>query len=198
MKPLETAAAAAVSAIPPANAAAPVRHPNAPEPGTEIGAHYSYCFICGSQHPGGLHLQMVAAEGVAVTARFEATAAHQGGPGLLHGGLLAGAFDEVFGAVNWLLRAPAVTGRMETDYLKPIPIGSMVHITARCVALAGRKVYLQAEAWIGGPAGELAAQAAALFVQIKLDQFLTRNQPEGISTRLTDPDQYRLLSAFEV
>jgi acyl-coenzyme A thioesterase PaaI-like protein len=183
---------------PPADAAEPVRHQDAPAPGADLGPHYAHCFGCGDHQPSGLHLRVFAAEGVAVTAQFEVTEAHQGAPGLAHGGLLACAFDEALGAVNWLLRVPAVTGRLETDYLKPVPVGSVVHITARCVGVAGRKVYLRAEGRIGGPDGELAARAAALFIQVGLAHFTTHGRSEEVRTVLDDPDQYRSLRAFEI
>jgi acyl-coenzyme A thioesterase PaaI-like protein len=183
---------------PPADAVAPVRHQDAPPPGTNLGPHYTHCFGCGDQQPSGLHLQVFADEGVAVTAQFEVTAAHQGAPGLAHGGLLACAFDEALGSVNWLLRTPAVTGRLETDYLKPVPVGSVVYITARCVGVAGRKAYLRAEGRIGGPDGELVAKAAALFIQVKLTHFTEHGRPEDVAVVMADPDRHRSLRAFEI
>jgi acyl-coenzyme A thioesterase PaaI-like protein len=183
---------------PPAGAVEPVRHPDAPAPGADLGAHYDHCFGCGAQQPSGLHLQVFAGEGVSVTARFEVTPAHQGAPGLAHGGLLACAFDEALGSVNWLLRTPAVTGRLETDFLKPVPVGSVVYIEARCIAVAGRKIYLRAEGRIGGPGGELAARAAALFIQVELTHFAKHGRPEEVDGVLADPDQHRSLRAFEI
>ena len=194
----EAAAAVGGPTTPPPGAAEPVRHADAPEPGADLGPHYSHCFGCGDHLTNGLHLQVFAAEGVAVSAQFEVTEAHQGAPGLAHGGLLACAFDEALGSVNWLLRSPAVTARLETDYLRPVPVGSVVHITARCVAVAGRKVYLRAEGRIDGPDGELVARAAALFIQVKLTHFTTHGRAEEVETVLSDPNQYRSLRAFEI
>ena len=56
------------SLVPPDDAVAPVRHPEAPAPGTPLGAHYDHCFGCGQALPHGLHLQAHAGEGVSVTA----------------------------------------------------------------------------------------------------------------------------------
>ena len=104
---------------PPAEAVLPPRHPDAPEPGAGLGTHYAQCFGCGEDRPEGLHLRIEAGQGVSVAAKFEVAPAHQGAPGLIHGGLLATAFDEVMGSVSWMLRIPAVTGRLETDFVKP-------------------------------------------------------------------------------
>src|SRR5258708_5876240 len=91
---------------PPDDAREPRRHPEAPTPGTELGQHYPMCFACGDQQPNGLHLRVFADEGVAVSAQFEVGPGHQGAPGLIHGGLLTLAFDEVIGALHCLMHLP--------------------------------------------------------------------------------------------
>ena len=49
-----------------------------------------------------------------INAKFTVTEMHQGAPGLAHGGLLSCAFDEALGKLMWLVRQPAVTGKLET------------------------------------------------------------------------------------
>ena len=95
----------------------PERHEQAPVPGSKIPSHFGHCFGCGELHPTGLHLVAYAGEGLEITAEFTVTENHQGAPGLAHGGLLSLAFDEALGKLMWLLRAPAVTGRLETCLL---------------------------------------------------------------------------------
>jgi acyl-coenzyme A thioesterase PaaI-like protein len=185
-------------ADPPAGAVLPERHPDAPKPGEALGSHYAQCFGCGPDRPEGLHLHVEAGEGVSVTAAFEVAPAHQGAPGLIHGGLLATAFDEVMGAVSWMLHVPAVTGRLETDFLKPVPVGRTVHFRAWCVGQAGRKLYHRAEARLDGPDGLLVAKAAALFVAVKLEHFTSNGRAEEVQAVLEDPETYRSLKAFEL
>jgi len=165
---------------PPAGAVAPQRHPDAPPPGAEILSHYALCFACGADHPTGLHLRVNAGEGVSATATLYVGEHHQGAPGLAHGGLLATAFDETMGYVNWLLRVPAVTGRLETDFLHPVAVGSTLHITAEAVAVSGRKVFMTAEGRLDVPEGLLAVRAAAIFVQVPLEHFATHGRPEDV------------------
>jgi acyl-coenzyme A thioesterase PaaI-like protein len=165
------------STTPPEGAIIPDRHPKAPEIGTKIPSHFGHCFGCGELHPTGLHLVAHAGAGADLTAEFTVTENHQGAPGLAHGGLLSLAFDEALGKLMWLIRAPAVTARLETDFLKPVPIGTTIHITARITGQVNRKVYTAAEGRLGGADGEIAVKAAALFVIVPMSHFL-ENAPK--------------------
>ena len=161
----------------PEGAVIPERHPKAPEIGTKIPSHFGHCFRCGELHPTGLHLVANAGAGADLTAEFIVTENHQGAPGLAHGGLLSLAFDEALGKLMWLIRSPAVTARLETDFLKPVPMGTTLHITARITGQVNRKVYTAAEGRLGGPDGEIAVKAAALFVIVPMSHFL-ENAPK--------------------
>ncbi|MET8285045.1 PaaI family thioesterase [Streptomyces sp. NPDC048448] len=183
---------------PPPDAVVPVRHPDAPAPGELLGAHYEQCFGCGGQQPHGLHLAARAGEGVRITAEFTVRAAHQGAPGLAHGGVLATALDETLGSLNWLLRVIAVTGRLETDFVRPVPVGTVLYLEAEVTAVAGRKIYSTATGRIGGPEGPLAVRADALFIEVKVDHFIDNGRPEEIRAAMNDPDRNRRVRAFEV
>ncbi|WP_055572938.1 PaaI family thioesterase [Streptomyces prasinopilosus] len=183
---------------PPADAVPPVRHPDAPAPGELLGAHYDQCFGCGGEQPHGLHIEARAGEGVSVTAVFTVRPVHQGAPGLAHGGVLATALDETLGALSWLLRTIAVTGRLETDYVQPVPVGTTLHLEAEVSAVAGRKIYSTATGRLGGPDGPVAVRARALFVEVKIDHFVDHGREEEIRAAMDDPDQVRRARAFEV
>ena len=165
------------STTPPEGAIIPDRHPKAPEIGTKFPSHFGHCFGCGELHPTGLHLVAHAGASADLTAEFTVTENHQGAPGLAHGGLLSLAFDEALGKLMWLIRAPAVTARLETDFLKPVPMGTTIHITARITGQVNRKVYTAAEGRLGGADGEIAVKAAALFVVVPMSHFL-ENAPK--------------------
>ena len=104
------------STTPPADAVMPPRHPKAPAIGSQIPSHFGYCFGCGELHKTGLHLIAFAGKELDLSGKFTVTENHQGAPGLAHGGLLSLAFDEALGKLMWLIRTPAVTGRLETDF----------------------------------------------------------------------------------
>jgi acyl-coenzyme A thioesterase PaaI-like protein len=183
---------------PPYGATAAVRHPDAPAPGELLGAHYDQCFGCGGGQPHGLHLQARAGEGVCITAEFTVRPAHQGAPGLAHGGVLATALDETLGALNWLQRVIAVTGRLETDFVRPVPVDTVLHLDARVTAVHGRKIYCAATGRIGGPDGRVAVRAEALFIEVRVDHFIENGRSEEINAALADPDQVKVARAFEV
>lgn len=183
---------------PPDDAVAPVRHPDAPAPGELLGAHYAHCFGCGSGQPHGLHLQARACEGVRVTAEFTVQPAHQGAPGLAHGGVLATALDETMGSLGWLMQVIAVTGRLETDFLRPVPVDTVLHLDAHVTAVHRRKIYVRAGGRIGGPDGPLAVRADAVFIEVKVEHFTDNGREEEIQAAMSDPDQVRRARAFEV
>lgn len=164
---------------PPGDATRPEPHPDAPPPGSTLGPHYAECFGCGDEQPSGLHLKVTVGEGVSATAEFTVSDHHQGAPGLAHGGLLTAAFDEALGTVGWLLHKPLVTGRLETDFLRPVPVGTTLYIRARCTGIAGRKVYAEAEGRLEDPEGTIAVRAAGLFIAVSLDHFAEHGRADA-------------------
>ena len=176
------------STTPPAGAAIPERHPKAPPIGSKIPSHFGHCFGCGDLHPTGLHLVAYAGAGANITAQFTVTENHQGAPGLAHGGLLSLAFDEALGKLMWLLRSPAVTGRLETDFLKPVPMGSTLHITAEITGQVNRKVYTSAEGRLNSVDGPVVVRAAALYVIVPMDHFLNNAPKEYLAQLAKTPE----------
>ena len=176
------------STVPPEGAEIPPRHAKAPLPGTKIPSHFGHCFGCGELHPTGLHLIAHAGEGQNLTAVFTVTEDHQGAPGLAHGGLLSLAFDEALGKLMWLIRSPAVTGRLETDFMKPVPIGTTLHITAQITGQVKRKVYTEAIGRLNGPDGDIAVRAAALFVIVPMSHFMSNAPAEYLEYIKKSPE----------
>ena len=176
------------STTPPEGAALPERHPLAPEAGTQIPSHFGHCFGCGQLHPTGLHLVAHAGSGLDLTAQFTVTENHQGAPGLAHGGLLSLAFDEALGKLMWLLRAPAVTARLETDFLLPVPIGTTLYMSAHITGVQGRKVYSVSEGRLNSADGPLAVRAASLFIIVPMKHFLENAPAEYIAAIKANPE----------
>jgi acyl-coenzyme A thioesterase PaaI-like protein len=80
-----------------------------------------------------------------------------------------------------LLRSPAVTARLETDFIRPVPVGSSLFIHAEVVGVAGRKIYTRAKGRLGSPDGPLAVTAAALFVAVGLEHFAAHGRPQDVA-----------------
>lgn len=158
----------------------PDRHPNAPAPGAAIPTHYPKCFGCGHDVPAGLRMTLTAAEDLRVTGQFEVTEDHQGAPGLAHGGIVAAAFDEAMGGLNWLLAIPAVTGKLEITFRKPIQIGQALFFDCEIVGVERRKVFNRGVARIGSLDGPIVAEASAIYVQVPLEHFVKHGRPDQV------------------
>ena len=88
----------------------------------------------------------------------------------------------------WLLRAPAVTARLETDFLKPVPMGSTLHITAAITGQVNRKVYTSAEGRLNSADGPVVVRAAALYVIVSMDHFLNNAPKEYLEQIAKTPE----------
>jgi acyl-coenzyme A thioesterase PaaI-like protein len=137
----------------------------------ELTAEYDGCFGCGEGSPNGIRLRRTGHEGGVVMGHFVVEEAHQGAPGLAHGGILASSLDEILGTAAWHLGGRYVTGRLETDFLSPVPVGSTVYMRAWCTGVEGRKAYLEGEGRIGSPDGPVAIRGAALFIEVPIEHF---------------------------
>lgn len=157
-----------------------------PAPGETVPSHYSRCFGCGDDATHGLHVRATAGQDLAVEATFEVTEHHQGAPGLAHGGLLSAAFDEALGALTWLLAVPSVTARLEVDFLKPVPVGSVLHIRAEITGQKGRKIYCRATGHLDAADGPVAVQAAALFISVGMEHYTTHGRAEDVAAAAND------------
>ncbi|MFP5069385.1 PaaI family thioesterase [Pseudonocardia nantongensis] len=145
--------------------------------------HYAGCVACGDG-PGGLRLRF-ADPGPddqgrpTVVGEFVAGSAHQGAPGLAHGGVLATAMDELFGALQHHLDETYVTGELGTRYRAPVPLGTPLHLAARIDRRDGRKLFVSGEGRLGG---RVAVTATALFLAVPRSHFVT-HAPEGTDVR---------------
>lgn len=148
----------------------PVAHPDAPPPGTVLGPHHVHCYACGDVD-GGLGLQFTVADDLSMTCEFLVTDRHQGAPGLAHGGVVAAVFDEALGVLQVLLAEPAVTASLSTQYRRPVPVGSVLHVRSRIDRREGRKLFLSAVGHLDGPDGPVAAEASGLFVVVPPEHF---------------------------
>ena len=88
----------------------------------------------------------------------------------------------------WLLRAPAVTGRLETDFLKPVPMGSTLHITAEITGQVDRKVYTSAIGRLNSADGEIAVKAAALYIVVPMEHFMNNAPKEYLEEISKTPE----------
>lgn len=157
-----------------------------PENGRALPRHHSDCFGCGDG-PGGLRLRFAdpgpdGAGRPTVTGELTVDGAHQGAPGLAHGGTLAATMDELFGALQHHLDDVYVTGELTTRYRAPVPVGRILHLHARIDRRDGRKLFVSGEGRLDAPDGPIAVTATALFLAVPLSHFVT-HAPEGTRFR---------------
>ena len=136
--------------------------------------HDRACWGCGD-NPGGIRLPQPSAEGVtdySTTFRFDER--HQGGPGIVHGGLVSAALDEACGLLATWHRFPSVTARIFVRYRRAVHINTDLDVHAWVAGTRGRRTHIDAE--LRG-AREILAQARGAFLHVPLAHFL--QTPEG-------------------
>lgn len=158
------------------------RHPKAAAPGRSIKLHDRHCFGCGELAPVGLHLDVLAGEGITTTAQLTVAPWMAGGPGMMHGGLLSTAFDEVMSQTPLLAGVPVVTGNLEVDFLKPVPVGEVLHLECEVLARKRRKLFTRAIAHLGDREQPVAA-AEAIFIQINIKEHWAEYRDVGAESR---------------
>jgi acyl-coenzyme A thioesterase PaaI-like protein len=131
-------------------------------------------------------MTITAGHGLTVSGVFRVTEHHQGAPGLAHGGVLSTALDEILGSLNWLLAGPAVTGRLECDFRRPVPVGTDLVVDAEVAGVKGRRVYTRATGYLGSRGGQVAVRAAAIFVQVPLQHFVDHGSADQVRQAIED------------
>ena len=96
-----------------------------PVPGHEVKQHVygSNCFGCGPDNQGGLHLEFHLNEAhKRFVCEFVLPQRFEGPPMHAHGGIIATILDEAMGKVSKLRSIIAVTGTMQVNYIRPVPL----------------------------------------------------------------------------
>lgn len=130
--------------------------------------HFPTCLGCGPDAQQGFHLQ-VAREDGDIVAAYTFQDRHSGAPAIAHGGAVATVVDDLLGFVLFAVREPAVTRRLEIDYVQPVLVGVRYDLRARLDRRDGRKVWVSCEA--RDPDGQLAFSGVGLFVVVGLEHF---------------------------
>lgn len=92
-------------------------------------------------------------------------APYEGPPTSVHGGMIAGAFDELLGFVVAMSEHPGMTGRLTIHYRSPTPLMTPVRFTASVVRHEGRKTWAAGELRVVAD-GRLCAEAEGLFIAV--------------------------------
>ena len=131
--------------------------------------HPSWCFGCGPDNPIGLHLPWDAVEDERYQAPLTFDDRHQGGPGIVHGGIVSTALDEAMGILAQHVAFPSVTARFLVRYRKPVPTGQELQLEAHLARTSGAQRRFDASLTRGQ---EVLADAEGWFLEVPLAHFL--------------------------
>jgi uncharacterized protein (TIGR00369 family) len=123
------------------------------------------CFICGANNPIGLKTKPSRDE-AAGRAWLSVTipATFQGWEGVAHGGIIAALLDEVSAYAVMGVSKQVVTAELTIRYLKPVPIGREVTVSAQLRERIRRSITVDAQMTCQG---ETLARAEARMVMLK-------------------------------
>lgn len=130
-------------------------------------AHMS--LVGGLSHPIAPQLQMEV-DGDSARGEVVIGPVFQGGPGLVHGGVLALLIDHAMGCVAARPERPAMTASLTMTYRKPTPLGVPLTVSVRLDRVEGRKLHLSAEIVADG---QVTAVAEAVFLVLTAENLTT-------------------------
>ena len=123
-------------------------------------AHMS--LVGGKAHPIAPELAFVV-DGDSGTGQVVVGPLFEGGPGLVHGGIVALLIDHAMGCVAAGPDRPAMTVRLAIHYRRPTPLGVPLTVTANLDRVVGRKLHMSATV---EASGEVTADADAIFLTL--------------------------------
>lgn len=130
--------------------------------------HLATCFGCGPENPSRLGVSPEFVEDK-VVADIEFHRRFEGGPGLVHGGAIAAFFDDLIGFVSMAHQMPAVTAKLEINYISAIPLGVTIRGEAWLARVDGRKLFTEGVGYL--PDGSVCVEVSGLFLQVGIEHF---------------------------
>ena len=128
------------------------------------------CFVCGGASPRGMRLAFDRdAARRRIVGRFRLGVEYQGGPGFIHGGIIATLLDEAMGKVCRFSGVRAVTAELNVEYLKPVRVDEEISVEGFESRREGRQLFHQGE--IRNASGELLARGRSRFVVVDPAKF---------------------------
>ena len=115
------------------------------------GEHHSpYNAVVGIGNPVAPPVVLTRREASGVTAEVTFGTPYEGAPGLVHGGALAMALDQVFGEAGLAARVAGMTVGLEVRYTAPTPVLRPLTIEAHVVASGERLVEMAGSVSVDG------------------------------------------------
>ncbi len=109
-----------------------------------------------------------------IRGRFRLGAEYQGGPGFIHGGIVATVLDEAMGKVSRFSDVRTVTAELKIEFHRPVPVDAEIIVEAFQVERNGRNLIHQGE--VRDLTGRLLARGEGRFVAMDLETYQARVQ----------------------
>ncbi len=128
------------------------------------------CFVCGVENAAGLHIKFFDDGPNACRAEVILGDAHQGYPGIAHGGIVATMLDEAAGraAMSGHPDRFMFTAKIEIRYRQQVPLHRPLALIARLDKDRGRMAMAAAEVRLED--GSIAAEATVTLMEIPSDE----------------------------
>jgi acyl-coenzyme A thioesterase PaaI-like protein len=110
--------------------------------GMELSYWYPDTFVSGSQNKNGMKMKAFFQDSKVVT-RYTFDKQFQGGPGVVHGGILSAAVDDLMGYAAIIHKRACVTAKLEVNYILPVQIEKEFIIEAWISGIDGKKIYAE-------------------------------------------------------
>lgn len=147
----------------------------------DLTAMFDHSPFIGSANPLAPPMTVEVVDG-RVLAEVRFGSAYEGPPGCVHGGYVAGVFDELLGATQSLSGAPGMTGTLSVRYEKPTPLHTDLRLVGELGRTERRKIFVVGRMFVGDT---MTASAEGIFISMKPDQF--RDLAAARDARLANP-----------
>jgi acyl-coenzyme A thioesterase PaaI-like protein len=127
-----------------------------------------YSPLAGSANPLAPPMTIRKKDEETLTGLVRFSAAYEGGPGMVHGGCIAAAFDELLGLTQALTGKAGMTGTLKIRYRNPCPLHTDLRMEGRVEQEEERKISTRGTLHAGDL---LVADATATFVLISPERF---------------------------
>ena len=125
-----------------------------------------YCFGCGRNNPIGLKLAFTR-DGDSVSTEFTPDRAHQGWPGLLHGGILGCLLDEAMSNASYATGATCLTASITIRLRQPVKVEVPLVVTGRVTRRGKRLIET---------AGEIRLKDGTVIAESTAKQFVAASE----------------------
>ncbi len=113
---------------------------------TAIKRQYERCFGCGDANPMGLRLAEFVKNGDTITAAFTPRSDFRGFEGVLHGGIVMAALDEVMAWTAMLVEGVfVVTGTLDVRFGKTAPVDAGYEMQGKLEKRRGKRLIISGE-----------------------------------------------------